>query len=93
MPSEDLYEITEYEIFDKDWSNIVNVLTGVEFMELEEDLSTKDLVDDGSSYYIKVETSDSVHISGGYCAGYDDNAQSRRFEQSREMIDNAIRNR
>ena len=93
LPSEDSYEIKEYEISDKDWSKIVNVLTGVEFMELEEDMSTKDLVDDGSSYYIKVETSDSVHASGGYCAGYDDNAQSRRFAQSKEMIENAIRNR
>lgn len=93
LPSEDLYEITEYEISDKDWSNIVNVLTGVEFMELEEDLATKDLVDDGSSYYIKVETSNSVNISGGYVAGYDDDPESRRFAEAREMIENAVKNR
>ena len=39
----------------------------------------------------KVETSDSVNVSGGYVAGYDDNAESRRFAQAKEMIENAIK--
>ena len=60
-------------------------------MALDEDTSTKELIDDGSSYYIKVETSDSENVSGGYVAGYDDNAESRRFAQAKEMIENAIK--
>ena len=91
LPPEGQYEVTEYEITDLDWSSIVNILTRVNFMELDEDMSTKDLVDDGSSYYIMVETADSVHTSGGYCAGIDDNADSRRFAEAREMIENAIK--
>ena len=91
LPPEGQYEITEYEITDEEWSSIVNVLTRVNFMELEEDMSTKDIVDDASSEYIMVETSDSVHTSGGYCPGIDDNADSRRFAEAKEMIGNVIR--
>ena len=91
LPSEDHYDVTEYEITDTEWSSIVNVLTRVDFMALDEEMSTKDIVDDGSSYYIKVETSDSTHISGGYCAGLDDDPDSRRFAEAREMIDNACK--
>ena len=91
LPSEDRYDVTEYEITDTEWSNIVNVLTRVDFMALDEDTSSKDLVDDGASLYIKVETSDSTHISGGYCAGIDDNPDSRRFAEAREMIQNACK--
>lgn len=91
LPSKDLYEITEFGISDTAWSSIVNVLTRVDFMALDEDTSTKELIDDGSSYYIKVETSDSVNVSGGYVAGYDDNAESRRFAKAKEMIENAIK--
>ena len=90
LPPEDHYEITEFGISDLQWSSIVNVLTRVNFMELEEDMSTREIIDDGSSYYIKVETSDAVNFSGGYVAGYDDDADSRRFAQAREMIENAI---
>lgn len=92
LPSEDQYEITEFEISDGDWSSIVSILTRVNFMELDEDVSTKEMIDDGSSYYIKVETNASVHISGGYVAGYDDNPESRRFADAREYIENAIKN-
>ena len=91
LPPEDQYELTEYEISDLEWSSIVNVLTRVNFMELDEDMSTKEIIDDGASLYIRVETTDSVNTSGGYMAGYDDNADSRRFEETREMIENAIR--
>lgn len=91
LPPEDQYELTEYEISDLEWSSIVNVLTRVNFMELDEDMSTKEIIDDGASYYIRVETTDSVNTSGGYMAGYDDNADSRRFAKAREMIENAIR--
>ena len=91
LPPEDQYELTEYEISDLEWSSIVNVLTRVNFMELDEDMSTKEIIDDGASYYIRVETTDSVNTSGGYMAGYDDNADSRRFAKAREMIENAIK--
>lgn len=93
LPSDDLYDITEFEISDLDWSSMVNVLTRVNFMELEEDMSTKDIVDDGSSYFIMVETTNAVNISGGYVAGYDDDPDSSRFAEAREMIENAINNR
>ena len=55
------------------------------------DASTKEIIDDGASLYIRVETTDSVNTSGGYMAGYDDNADSRRFAKAREMIENAIK--
>ena len=59
-------------------------------MELDEDMSTKDTVDDGSSYYIRVETAGSANISGGYAAGTDKDADSRRFAEARQAIENAI---
>lgn len=90
LPPEGQYEVTEFEITDHEWSSIVNVLTRVNFMELDEDMSTESIVDDGSSYYIMVETSDSVHTSGGYCPGIDDNDDSRRFAEAWEMIYNAV---
>lgn len=40
-----------------------------------------------------VETTNAVNISGGYVAGYDDDPDSRRFADAREMIENAINNR
>ena len=60
-------------------------------MTLDKDLSTKEIVYDGSSYFIKVETNDFVNASGGYVAGYDDNADSRRFAEARQYIENATK--
>ena len=91
LPSEDRYEVTEYEMSDLQWSSIVNILTRVNFMELNEDMSTKDEVYDGSSFYIRVETSDSANTSGGYVAGYDDDPDSRRFAEARQAIESAIK--
>lgn len=93
LPSEDLYEITEFEISDSEWSGMADVLTGVNFMELDEDMSTKDIIDDGASFYIMVETTDAKHISGGYVAGYDDDSDSRRFEEARQIIESTIKDR
>ena len=93
LPPEDQYEITEFEITNSEWSSIVNVLTRVDFMTLDEDMSTKDIVDDGSSYYIRVETSNSVNTSGGYCAGWGEDADSIRFEEAREAINNSVWNK
>ena len=93
LPSEGLYEITEFEVSDSEWSGMADVLTGVNFMELDEDMSTKDIIDDGSSYYIMVETTDAKNISGGYVAGYDDDPDSRRFEEARQIIESTIKDR
>ena len=93
LPSEGLYEITEFEISDSEWSGMADVLTGVNFMELDEDMSTKDIIDDGASYYIMVETTDAKNISGGYVAGYDDDPDSRRFEEARQIIESTIKDR
>ena len=91
LPSDDLYEITEFEISDLEWSSMVNVLTRVNFMELKEDVSDTTGTDDGSSFYIKVETADGEHVSGGYNAGYPDDSESRRFAEAKEYIQNAVR--
>ena len=92
LPPEDLYEVTEFEISEQDWSSMVNVLTRVNFMELKEDMSTKDIVDDGSSYYIRVETTDAVNNSGGYVAGYDDDPENRRFAEAKDLINGIVWN-
>ena len=91
LPSEDLYEVTEYEISDLQWESIVDILTRVKFSELEEDVSTKEDIFDGSSYYICVETSDATYTSGGYMAGYDHDSSGRRFAEAKEMIENAVK--
>ena len=38
LPPEDQYDITEFEITNSEWSSIVNVLTRVDFMTLDEDI-------------------------------------------------------
>ena len=91
MPSEDRYEVTESSTDELSWSSIVNVLTRVNFMELKEDVSDTTGTDDGSSFYIKVETADGEHVSGGYNAGYPDDSESRRFAEAKEYIQNAVR--
>ena len=91
LPSEDRYEIKEYEISEEDWESLINVLTRVNFMELKEDLSTNETIYDGSSYYIGVETPDGTNISGGYMAGYDKNSASKRFAEAQEMIGYVIK--
>ena len=78
---------------DKHYDYLAGELTGVNFMELDEDMSTKDIIDDGASYYIMVETTDAKNISGGYVAGYDDDSDSRRFEEARQIIESTIKDR
>ena len=91
LPSEDKYEVKEYETSELSWTSLVNVLTRVNFMELKEDLSTTEIIDDASSYDIKVETSDAVHTSGGYAAGLTDDSDNRRFAEAQQYIRNAVR--
>ena len=91
LPSEDTYEAESFEISESDWNDIVNALTEENFMELDEDLSTKEEIDDGSSYYIKVETADGTNTSGGYMAGYDKDAASKQFDEVKEVISNTVK--
>lgn len=90
LPSEDLYDLTEFEISENDWSSIVNVLTRVDFMTLPADMTSKQDIQDGSVCYISVEANGSANISGGYEAGSDDDPDSRRFAEAREYIEHAI---
>ena len=69
----------------------MNVLTRVNFMELKEDLSTTETVYDGSTSYIKVETADAVHTSGGYAAGVSNNSDNKRYAEARQYIINALK--
>lgn len=92
LPPEGQYELKEYEISELSWTSMVNVLTRVGFMEIKEDLSAKGDIDDASSYYIKVETADAVHISGGYAAGTSGGSDNTNFEEARQYIRNALKN-
>ena len=90
MPSSEYYEVTESETTVSGWESVVNVLTRVNYMELKEDVSDTTGTDDAASYYIKVETEEDVHISGGYNAGYMDDSESRRFAEARQYVENAL---
>ena len=91
LPPEDCYTVTEFEMSELSWSSMVNVLTRVNFMELKEDLSTTETVYDGSTSYIKVETADAVHTSGGYAAGVSNNSDNKRYAEARQYIINALK--
>lgn len=90
LPPEDYYELKEYEMSEMSWTSMVNVLTRVNFMELKEDLSAGGDICDASSFYIKVETSDANHSSGGYAAGLIDDSIGRRFAEARQSIMKAL---
>lgn len=89
LPSEDNYEVTEYEMTEASWNSLVNTLTEADFMNLLEEFQPDDS-DDSSSYYIRVETSDDVHQSGGYNAGGHMDPESRRFSNARQAVDRAL---
>jgi hypothetical protein len=91
LPPDGWHRRFQFAITESEWTSIVNVLTRVNFMELKKDTGTKEHADDGSSYYIKVETGDSANVSGGYLAGYDSDSDSRRFAQARDMIERALK--
>ena len=71
------------------WNSLVNTLTEADFMNLLEEFQP-DATDDSSSYYIRVETSDDVHQSGGYNAGGHMDPESRRFSNARQAVDRAL---
>lgn len=91
VPPDGWYRRYRFAISETEWTGIVNGLTRVDFMKLKGDTSAKESVDGGASYYIKVETNDSVNTSGGYMAGCDNNADSRRFANAREYIEKALK--
>ena len=88
LPPADQYEVKEYEIEGSGWESMVNVLTRVDFMNLLEEFT--DYGADASTYYIKVETADGVHTSGGYGAGMKQDPESRRFSEARQYIEKAL---
>ena len=89
LPPEDCYEVTEFEIEESKWESMVNVLTRVNFMELLEEF-TWDGSDDAPTYYIRVETEDAVHTSGGYNAGYKKDPENKRFYEAQLYIKHAL---
>ena len=89
LPSEDHYEVSEFKITEESWTSMVNTLTEVNFMNLLEEFSPDDS-DDASSYYIRVETADDVHQSGGYNAGGHMDPESRKFSNARQAVDRAL---
>ncbi len=86
FPSEDKWKVAGYEIDELTWTSMVNVLTRVNFMELLDEFPAAN-VEDGYYYYIRVETSDDVHESGGYEAGYRKDPENTRFSKARQQIE------
>lgn len=86
LPSEDEYTVSAQEVTEHEWTNLANVLTRVNFMEIPEDLPEPEGVYDGCTYYIQVETAEGIHKAGGYEAGYEKDSDSRRFRSALEPI-------
>jgi hypothetical protein len=85
MPSKDEYIVEEREITESEWGNLVNILSRVDFMELEEELPRSEAYD-APSYYIQVETADDTHSSGGYNAGEGRDKANKRFKEILDEI-------
>ncbi|MCR5292453.1 MAG: hypothetical protein K6E28_06160 [Eubacterium sp.] len=92
LPSEDKYEMKEYEISESEWTNLVNILTRVNFMEIKEELPYSEGTCDAGSFYIQVETSEGIHKSGGYAAGIEKDSDNRRFEEARTTVCDILNN-
>lgn len=86
LPTKDEYSVKQLEITEESWTDLVNVLSRVSFMELEEELPY-DEVYDAPSYYIQVETVDAVHKSGGYNAGEGKDNSNERFKEVLDVLD------
>ena len=91
LPPEECCKIDEYEMEEPIWTSIKNIFTRVDIMNLKEDMSSVQGADDGSSYYIKIETEDGVNETGGFAAGEDDDSDSRRFSEARGILEEAIK--
>lgn len=90
LPSEDYYEVTEYEITEESWNSMVNALTEADFMTILDEF-TNNGAKDASTYYIRVETADGVHQSGGYNAGGSKDPESRRYSDARQAVARTLR--
>ena len=78
LPSEDEYELIEYQISEEKWNALINTMNENRFMALPEDISIKGY--DMSTAYIQVETADVVHKSGGYGASLGKDGKHERFQ-------------
>lgn len=86
LPSKGEYTVSTHKVTKDEWTNLVNVLTRVNYMEIPEKLPEPENVYDGCTYYIQVETADGIHKAGGYEAGYEKDSDSRRFKGALEPI-------
>ena len=89
LPTPDKYEVTESEMTEENWKNMVDGLTEADFMTLLEEFTNNGAMD-ASTYYMRVETSDGVHQSGGYNAGGSQDPESRRYSDARQAIERAL---
>lgn len=89
LPTPDKYEVTESEMTEENWKSMVDALTEADFMTLLEEFTPDDSMD-ASTYYIKVETADGVHQSGGYNAGGHMDPESRRYSDARQAVERAL---
>ena len=85
VPSEDECEIKELTFTNDDWNSIVDAINKNNFMNLPEELPKVE-ADDGSSYYITVETTSGTHKSGGYCAGNGIGNKHERFGEVKMLL-------
>ena len=90
LPPKGMYKVTEYEIDEQSWESIVNELTRTDFMKLLEEFPPVNS-DDGSTYYIQVETEDGIHKSGGYEAGFRKDPENKKFSDIRQCIAKALK--
>lgn len=89
LPTPDKYEVTESEMTEENWKSMVDGLTEANFMTILEEFTNNGAMD-ASTYYIRVETSDGVHQSGGYNAGGSQDPESRRYSDARQAIERAL---
>ena len=91
IPPEYICKPEVYTISEEDWNSIVDAINETRFMELPNQLPGVEAFD-GSDCYIKVETADSVHQTGGYCAGQSDQSEHQKFKKVRDALRNVTLN-
>ena len=91
LPDSKEYTVSNGEVAEDQWTNLVLNLTRVNFMELPAELPEPTDVLDGTTYYIQVETSDGVNKSGGYEVAYENDSDNRRFKQVQDAIESIIK--
>ena len=89
LPSEDNYEVTEFEMTEDNWKSMVDGLTEADFMNRLDEFPDKG-AGNASTYYIRVETADGVHQSGGYNAGGSMDPENRKYSVARKAVERAL---